>query len=99
MKKPIVLMVSLLGGLLLLFSSSWGNGEKDGKEKLAGEAKITIQEAIEAATAKVPGKVIEAELESEHGTTVWEIEIVTTTKKVVHVDATSGKVIDVEEDD
>lgn len=74
--------------------------EEHSKLEMAATARVTIEEAIRTASEKVPGKVIEAELEEKHHTLVWEIEIVTSENKVmeVHIDAKTGAVIDVEEE-
>ncbi|MBX3332705.1 MAG: PepSY domain-containing protein, partial [Nitrospira sp.] len=63
-------------------------------------AKVTIDQAIKTASGKVSGKVVEAELEKKHNTLIWEVEIVTSDKKLmeVHIDAATGAVIDVEEE-
>ncbi|HEY7128403.1 MAG TPA: PepSY domain-containing protein [Nitrospira sp.] len=74
---------------------------KSAKEKLqlSQDAKVSVEEAIKTATDKVPGKVIEAEIEKKHGTAVWEVEIATADNKImqVHLDSVSGAVIDVQE--
>ena len=101
MIQRLVLVKTLLGILFLVFSPSWANDDHGEKSQLAHEASISIEQAIETAKGKVSGKVIEAELETEHDTTVWEVEIVTSKNELfeVHIDAASGKVIDVEEED
>jgi len=65
-----------------------------------GDRRRVGAQAIKTASEKVPGKVVEAELEKKHGTLVWEVEVVTAENKVmeVHIDAESGAVIDVEEE-
>lgn len=91
----------------LLISPAWsddkGKGKKDEMKEaveMAAAAKVTIDQAIKTASEKVSGKVIEAELEKEHGKLVWEIEIVTAEHRLmeVYVDAETGAVIDVEEE-
>ena len=69
--------------------------------ELAKQAKITEEEATKAALEKVPGTVKEVELEDEDGTIVYGIEVVSTdgTQKEVKVDAKTGKVVKVEDDD
>ena len=101
MKQVIFVMSSFFIITLLFFSPTLADDDNGDKAKLAAEASVSIQQAIETATAKAPGKVIEAELETEHNTIVWEVEIVTSEDKVVevHIDAKSGNVIDVEEED
>ena len=93
----------IIASIFLLSVPLWGNengGEKNEKVKMAAKTAVSIDQAIQAATQEVSGKVIEAELEEEHDTIVWEIEVVTSEGKVkeIHIDATSGNVIDVEEE-
>jgi uncharacterized membrane protein YkoI len=56
------------------------------------------KEAIKTAMNKVPGTVVEAELEKKHGKTVWEVEILGADGRVteVHIDAADGTVIETE---
>lgn len=99
--------LALVVGSLLVFGGPAWSGSKDKKEKdetkeaveMSKTAKVTIEQAIKTATEKVPGKVIEAELERKHDKTVWEVEIAGADDKVteVHIDADSGAVIDTEE--
>jgi uncharacterized membrane protein YkoI len=107
MKYPIGMMALAIGAILVLTGPAWsdqkGKGKKDeAKEtvEMAAMAKVTIEQAIKTASEKVPGKVVEAELEKKHDTLVWEVEVVTAENKVmeVHIDAESGAVIDVEEE-
>jgi uncharacterized membrane protein YkoI len=100
-------MVLAIGVMLVLNGPAWsdqkGKGKKDEVKEtveMAATAKVTINEAIKTASEKVPGKVVEAELEKKHGTLVWEVEVVTAENKVmeVHIDAESGAVIEVEEE-
>lgn len=73
------------------------------KEKVhvAGEAKVSADQAIQTALQKVPGTVVEAELEEEKDhKVIWEVEIVTADGKLmeVEIDANSGEVLEVEEE-
>lgn len=79
--------------------SGTGKSEAQEKVKMAADAKVTIHEAIEAATRAVSGTVIEAELEEKPRTT-WEVEILTNDGKVmeVWVDVRTGTVVAVEEE-
>jgi uncharacterized membrane protein YkoI len=107
MKQLFEIMAVAIGALLVLNGPVWsdekGIGTKDESKaivKMAAAAKVTIDEAIKMASEKVPGKVVEAELEKKHDTLVWEVEVVTAENKVmeVHIDAVSGAVIDVEDE-
>jgi uncharacterized membrane protein YkoI len=105
MKQLVGILALVIGTMLVLNGPAWsdqkGKGKKDESKEtveMAAKAKVTIDEAIRTASEKVPGKVVEAELEKKHDTLVWEVEVVTAENKVmeVHIDAESGAVIDVE---
>ncbi|MGE3155029.1 MAG: PepSY domain-containing protein [Nitrospiraceae bacterium] len=104
--RQIAMAAAMVAGLVLAMGGTAfadKKGEKGGKQKskieMAETAKVTIDQAVKTASEKVPGKVIEAELEKKHGKTVWEVEIMTDDKmiKEIHIDADSGEVIDVED--
>jgi uncharacterized membrane protein YkoI len=65
------------------------------KIQWARATRVIITDAIRNATAKVPGKVIEAALHAINGRLLYEIEIVTADGKIVEVfvDPQSGKLI------
>ena len=95
----------VIGSVLALSAPAWSD-DKDKHEmdetkeavEMSKTAKVTVEQAIKTASEKMPGKVIEAELEKKHGKAVWEVEVVGEDGKVteVHVDADSGAVIDME---
>lgn len=99
---------TVLVGLVLFTVSACGHmshmmGEMkedvlEAKAEMASEAKVTIEEAIKAASEKVQGTVIEAELEKKQGKTIWEVEVVTTDGTVMEaiVDSETGAVTTVE---
>ncbi|HET8721172.1 MAG TPA: PepSY domain-containing protein [Nitrospira sp.] len=90
-----VLAVCLVAGL----STPVWSDDKEGKvADLVKDAKVTAEQAIKTAMDKVPGTVVEAELEKKHGKTVWEVEILGADGHVteVHIDAADGTVIDTE---
>lgn len=71
------------------------------QKELAKEAKISLEEARQTALARVPGTVIESELDKEKGKVVYEFEIRDKDKKTfdVLVDAVTGEIIGVEAED
>lgn len=80
--------------------------DDDGEdEKVSPEerkrVKITAEQARQTALAKVSGTIVEEELEKENGRIVYSIEIRDKDKKVfdVEVDAETGEVVNVEEED
>jgi uncharacterized membrane protein YkoI len=93
-------LTGLLAFSLLLGSgtTAWSD-DKEGKiTDLVKDAKVTAEQAIKTAMEKVPGTVVEAELEKKHGKTVWEVEVLGADGKIteVHIDAATGTVIDTE---
>lgn len=71
------------------------------QKELAKEAKISPEEARQKALARVPGTVIESELDKEKGIVVYEFEIKDKDNKSfdVLVDAKTGEIVGVEADD
>jgi len=74
--------------------------EKESREKLEAEARVTRSDAEKTALDKVPGGTIkESELEKEKGKLIWSFDISTpgtTDIKEVQVDALTGAVVSVE---
>lgn len=98
MKAVGIITAGIVGLLIALGSSAWAD-DKEGKiTDLVKDAKVTIDQAIKTASEKVPGTVVEAELEKKHGKTVWEVEVLGADGNVteVHIDAATGAVIDTE---
>ncbi|MCB1024764.1 MAG: PepSY domain-containing protein [Acidobacteria bacterium] len=71
------------------------------QKKLAKQAKIKKPAAQEIAIKRVPGEIIESEIEKENGKLIWSFDIRGKDGKIydVEIDANSGKVLNVEEDD
>lgn len=103
MKRMTVVAVLVAAVALLVTGPAWSDpkgkkGEEAKVTDLVKDAKVTIDQAIKTASEKVPGTVVEAELEKKHDKTVWEVEIVGADNTVmeVHLDAATGDVIDTE---
>jgi len=71
------------------------------KLELGRTARISIEQAIQTAKQQVSGKVIEAELEEEHGKRVWEVEIMTTDDRIrkIYIDSETGGIAELERGD
>ena len=98
MKALGIITASVVGLVFALGSGAWAD-DKDSKiTDLVKDAKVAIDQAIKTASEKVPGTVVEAELEKKHGKTVWEVEVLGADGNVteVHIDAATGAVIDTE---
>lgn len=95
----------MLTGIFLLTSTSVSAQKKDDDDKpvsakLAKKAKITMEQAREIALKRVPGTIIEGELEKEKGKLVYSFDIRDANGKImeVWVDAKNGKVLRASED-
>lgn len=90
--------IGIIGLSVALGATAWADDKEGNVADLVKEAKTTIDQAIKTASEKVPGTVVEAELEKKHGKTVWEVEVLGADGKVteVHIDAATGVVIDTE---
>ena len=64
-------------------------------------AKIGFEEAMKAALAAAPGKIIKAELEVEDGNLLYSFEIVGANKSIteVEIDAGNGRVLGMDKED
>lgn len=98
MKHRLILSL-MMATCLLPVSSALALFDDDKAELLKG-TQITLVEAVEKAMTTVKGKAVEAELEKEHGKTVFEVKIVDENEKTreVYVDAHSGEVVKIEKD-
>ena len=98
MKTWGIITACVVGLLFALGSSAWADDMEGKITDLVKDATVTIDQAIKTASEKVPGTVVEAELEKKHGKTVWEVEILGADGHVteVHIDAGTGAVIDTE---
>lgn len=70
-------------------------------KRLLSEGRIRpLEEILDAVRVKVPGQMLEVELELEHGVYVYEIKMLGPNGRVVEVDADakSGKILEIEDD-
>lgn len=104
LKSPMTILLGL--GLLLGTGCAHMHGhhhqcEVKQKIHVASEAQVSADQAIQTALQKVPGTVVEVELEEEKDhKAIWEVEIVTADSKLmeVEIDAKTGEVLEVEEE-
>jgi len=76
------------------------SAKKESKEaKLVKQAKITMAEARKTALGRVAGNIEEGKLEREKGKVLFEFEMHNAQNKevIIHVDAVSGEISEVEE--
>jgi uncharacterized membrane protein YkoI len=77
-------------------SQAWALFETN--KELSESAAITMDQAVKTAVAAVPGKAVEAQLGKEDGRTVYEIDIIDSSKKerTVYIDAQTGKTMKID---
>ena len=100
-----ILLATTLPGVTEAQTSSEGaqNGPKVAvqKERQTGTRvpKVTIEQAIRAAVAAVPGQLHELDVVKKHGKLVWQVEVISLEggHVLVDVDGTTGVVMHTEE--
>lgn len=104
--KSMMIVVVVIGVVGVVGGMVWSAEKGKSKETEANRiiametsSRITIEGAMKTALEKIPGKVIEAELEKKRDKTVWKVEILTAEEAImtVSVDAVSGLVMMTEE--
>ena len=84
------------------FAAFSGKGHRDDLTiELVNQASISAEQAMGIALTDVPGKVIEAEMEIEDGTLIWEVEVLNNENLVYEfeIDAKDGNILEKEQDD
>ncbi len=87
---PLAATIALLTGGLAI---SYGGENK--QETVSPSPSVTMEEAMKTATDRFPGQVLEAELETEDGKSVYEVEVAGANgeRREVEVDAQTGKIL------
>jgi uncharacterized membrane protein YkoI len=78
----------------LAYAQQFAAAQDDAVRDLA-RANISLVQAVVSAESQTGGRATRAELDDEHGSVAFEVEVVTTDGKVldVRVDATNGTVL------
>ncbi len=97
------LIVALTLGLSQACSTKSVDGPSSKSPAAAPSARISLEAARGTALGRIPGKVVEEELEQEHGRLVYSFEIQpdepNSKLKEVHVDANDGSIVAVEDEE
>ena len=94
--------LTITGASIAVLANQKDHRDCDSDEaKLVQSAKLNIDQAMAIALADRPGKVIEAEIESDDGKTVWEIELVDNQNHIYEydIDANNGAILESERKD
>jgi len=109
MKRLSIVTIILFAALMLFggITVSAEQADQEGSIRMKSDeaglvemAKISMDNAINAALKEVPGKVLRAELENENGYLVYGVEIVKADQQimVVKVDAGNGLILRTDKD-
>ena len=62
---------------------------------------LPLTRIFQIARTAVPGEIVEVELDREHGRLIYEVEVLTSSGRVrkVEIDARTGDVLEVEDED
>jgi uncharacterized membrane protein YkoI len=98
--RAILAGASLLAGVALAQADD-DVGPEVAKQLLSEGRIRPLEEILTGVKAKVPGELLEVELELEDGAYVYDLKILGANGRVVEVeaDARSGKILKVEDDD
>jgi uncharacterized membrane protein YkoI len=102
---------TLLAALLLaaaatpLAAADQGRGRSgdhdDARRAVELQRALPLSRIMEIAQQAVPGEIVEVELDTEHDRLIYEIDILTQTGRLrqVEIDAETGAVLEVEDED
>jgi len=96
----VIGVAAVVGGMVWSAEKGRSKGTEANEDiAIATGVKMTIEGAMKTALLKIPGVVIEAELEKKRDKSVWKVEILTADEAImaVYVDAVSGSVMTTEE--
>lgn len=99
---PLVALA--LGSLLAppaLARRGRGGDHDDARAAVAAREALPLTRIVEIAQRAVPGEIVEVELEHEHGRLIYEVEVLTRTGRLrkVEIDARTGQVLEIEDED
>ena len=101
--KHVLKTTAFLAGISVLcittgLALGYDREDKDLESAQATSAKVSMEQAIQTAKTKFPGRVVEAELEAEDGALVYEVKVVSASGETreIEIDAQSGEVLDSE---
>lgn len=99
MRFSLLLTVGLLPSATGALADDIGH---EAARRLVEAGKIRpLSEVLDEVSRQVPGKLLETELENEDGLIVYEIKILRTGGRVqeIEVDASTGRILSIEDDD
>lgn len=92
-----ILAITIVGTSAVALANHKGHDcHGDDAVELIQKAKLSVDQAMAIALTDVPGKVIEAEIEREKNTVIWEIEVVDNQNQMYEfeIDANTGDILE-----
>lgn len=106
MKTSMKLLAAVIAGLgfttaSLTAYSGQGKSDHDESAAIINKATFTLDQATSIALSDVPGRVIEAKIDSEDNKVIWEIEVLDAQNQIYEfeIDATTGEILDKDKED
>ncbi len=98
--KGKTVWIMILPAMLLAGSMAWAGDHERARALLEQGKILSLSEIMKQTSSKVPGKVLEVELEEKHSLIVYEIEFLSKQGVVMEmiIDARTGRIISVKED-
>jgi uncharacterized membrane protein YkoI len=93
----ILLLISILSPIYIASAS---NDHVEARQLIANGEILPLESILKNVRQTYPGKILEVELEKEHGKIIYEIEILDNNGTVieVYIDATTGKLLSTEQE-
>ena len=96
-----ILVLGLTAGVMEVAVSSSDDDHLEARRLTESQMIMPLETIIEQIQASHPGRILEVEMESEHGRYVYEIELLDPSGRVweLEIDAVSGEVLEQELED
>ena len=100
MMKPLSAWIMTLLLMLSASSMAWAGDHERARALLEQGEILSLSEIMKQASSRIPGKILEVELDEEDGLIVYEIEFLSEQGIIMEmvIDARSGRLISLEED-
>lgn len=84
---------------LMMAQNAFARTDAEEYADLLSKAKISLNQAADAAAAQVSGTAVKIELDSDRGLVVFEVDVLANNRLYdINVDAITGAILDVHED-
>jgi uncharacterized membrane protein YkoI len=98
---PLILAAALVFAAVGGASAGDDDDHESARRAVEQGRALPLPEIIARVAPRVPGKVIEVELEDDDGTLVYDLKVLSPEGRLreIEVDAATGKILEIEDDD